>query len=569
MLMKLKIFLIDSTSPFFIKTGNETINWSKIPFSLLEKNGRLRKKYQKRIDKNFISYIQKVSKLGFNAISIDDLSHLIQYDFYTIGIKKKIAFYQSYLGRLFKICAKYNMDVYITTDIMFYNKFIWNKVKRNKQKISCLLNSGLEETFKRFPEIKGIIFRIGESDGVDIRSDFKSRLIIKKATHANHYLKELLPVFEKYDKYLIFRTWTTGAYKIGDLMWNKKTYDKVFADIISPNLIISMKYGEADFFHYLGINELIFYKNHKKIIEFQTRREYEGFGEYPSFVGWYYQKIYKKVKDNSNIMGISVWCQTGGWSTFRNLTFLKKTSIWNEINTYVTIKLFKDNLSVKKSVAQLFPDKDIKKVLKFLKLSEKVILNLLYDPEFAKNRLYFNKVRIPPILHIFWDNISVTNAIIALYNSFSKNKNLSIINGFEALNYIKKMKELNESLNFPYHYEFHYESFRIIALIRKLIYYKLDRAETLKLIKKIVFNYHVKYPLGYKFYINVRKVKNSYFLSRFIRFVIRRKKPYRIIDRLLFNPFTSQILLLSYKILRKNFPEFIGNQAMPFSTFLK
>ena len=58
--MNLNLFIIDSISPFFISSSIETTNWSKIPYHLLEKNGSLRKKYQKKIERNFVDYIRKV-----------------------------------------------------------------------------------------------------------------------------------------------------------------------------------------------------------------------------------------------------------------------------------------------------------------------------------------------------------------------------------------------------------------------------------------------------------------------------------------------------------------------------
>jgi hypothetical protein len=65
-----------------------------------------------------------------------------------------------------------------------------------------------------------------------------------------------LPVFEHFNKYLIFRTWTIGAYKIGDLIWNEKTYEQVLQGIQSKNFIVSMKYGDTDFFDQLRLDPL-------------------------------------------------------------------------------------------------------------------------------------------------------------------------------------------------------------------------------------------------------------------------------------------------------------------------
>lgn len=58
---------------------------------------------------------------------------------------------------------------------------------------------------------------------------------------ARSMLNRLLPLFEHYGKSLVFRTWTVDAHAIGDLIWNRQTFDRVFKGIDSPRLIISMK----------------------------------------------------------------------------------------------------------------------------------------------------------------------------------------------------------------------------------------------------------------------------------------------------------------------------------------
>jgi hypothetical protein len=147
----------------------------------------------------------------------------------------------------------------------------------------------------------------------------------------------LLPVFEARDTVLIVRTWTLGAYPIGDLMWNRRTYDAVFGDVASRYLIVSLKYGDTDFFRYLDVNPLFFHGPQQKIVEFQCRREYEGMGEYPSFVGWLHARYLTALRERScNLVGMFA-IQAGGWAPFRRLAFCGDGSIWNELNTYATV----------------------------------------------------------------------------------------------------------------------------------------------------------------------------------------------------------------------------------------
>ncbi|MBN2547317.1 MAG: glycosyl hydrolase family 67 [Spirochaetes bacterium] len=566
--MKRDFLIIDSLTPFIKESKEKFINWSKIPYYLLEKKGEVNDKIFKRIFKNYKVFIKKVKKMGYNSVSLDDLAHLTIFKFYPEKLKNKIKDYRKKINLFIKYAVQKEMKVFINSDIMFYNRYIKRFIMLKKNSINILFDYAVKKVLKKFNKISGIIVRIGESDGIDVNCDFKSRMLVKSPLLANKFIKEILPVFEENKKYLIFRTWTTGAYKIGDLMWNRKTFNKTFKNINSDYFIISMKYGNADFFRYLELNPLFNETKIKKIVELQTRREYEGFGEYPSFTGYDYYEYYKKLKDNSSFCGIYVWCQTGGWSSFKNFTFLKDSSFWNELNTFTVIKIFNEDRDPEDAACEYFKGKNKKLFKKFLRHSGYAVKNLLYDPFFSKNEYYFNKLRIPPLIHIFWQNCTLTNLTVMLYRILNGKGKLSLKKGYKSLLKLKEMKAISKKLNLPYNYKFHFDTFKIFYMIRKIIY----RGYTIKNINKLyekIKEYKKNHKTRYYFYINIKHRIGKMFYKIIFRLLIRKRKKYRIIDKMLFNPFFSKILLLFYFLMRKNFPEFTDTQAMPFSTFLK
>ncbi len=554
----------------------KSINWSKIPFERLEKNGEYNKKKHKDIQELFNDYIGKVSVMGYNAIALDDMAHMVSQPFYGDFLRKKIKKYAVEFKTLIRESIHSGLKVFINTDIMFFNEFIRTYMKINRIGLKRILKSYLELLFDEYPDVSGVIFRFGESDGVDVEGDFMSSPVIRTPEYANSFLKFLLPSFEKRKKLFIFRTWTTGGYSIGDIMWNEKTLAKLTSGINSPFFILSLKYGSADFFRYLRLNPLFFKDGQRKIIELQARREYEGFGEFPSYIGEDYSGYFDQLKDREDILGIYVWCQTGGWSAFRNFTFMKKSSIWNEINTFVTIKIFCEGLSSREAARLYFNfylngEKRKNSFLdfyEFLLLSDKVVKNLYYDPEFCKKEYYFNKIRISPLLHILWDQVTLTSLVVMAYRSCTANWKLSLEKGKLALLSIKRMGALNSRLRLPYDYKFHYRTFRLLYLCRKVIYDK-DMDKAMKKIKKLLKNYRSDYPEGYHFYINFRKSYYSPSFKFILGIFIRKKPRYRLLDRLLYNSLTTGLLLTLYRLMRGNFPLLAGKQGMPVTTFLK
>jgi len=83
-----------------------------------------------------------------------------------------------------------------------------------------------------------------------------------------------------------------------------------------------MEHSESDFFRHLPLNSNFFRTNIPKIVELQSKREYEGCGEFPSFIGFDHERYARELASAPNMLGISVWCQTGGWLPFRRLTYI-------------------------------------------------------------------------------------------------------------------------------------------------------------------------------------------------------------------------------------------------------
>ena len=197
-----------------------------------------------------------------------------------------------------------------------------------------------------------------------------------------------------------------------------------------------------------------------------------------------------------------------------------------------------------------------------------MIKNLYYDPPFAKKILYFNRVRIPPLLHIFWDYVTLTDSIIIFHNIYNKNGEISLKKGRSALKKLEQMKKLNKELKLPYNYQFHYFSLKLFYFVRKLLYLP-DKKKHLDKLLQYEKVYLEHFPYGYKLYTKISRHEIRPFFRFITWLLIRKRSNYRFIDKLLFNKMTAKLILLGYKKMRKNFPEFMDKQAMPIETFLK
>lgn len=188
---RMHLFIIDAASPFFAHQPDRTsrINWSKIPYDSLERDGKLPKKRYQRIRSDFYRYIDTVQSVGYNAISFDDVAHMVPLLLYTTQLRKKISKYRRRITKLLRYCVDKNIDIFINTDIVFSNREIRAYVGGSQFRLQKLLLIVMRQLFEQNREISGVILRFGEADGVDTSGDFSSDLFIRTPQQLNQLLR--------------------------------------------------------------------------------------------------------------------------------------------------------------------------------------------------------------------------------------------------------------------------------------------------------------------------------------------------------------------------------------------
>jgi len=570
----MNLFMIDGIGAFFREFHRRRINWSKIPFENIEKNGRLDSRKVDLMLEDFSVFAAKASGMGFNAVTLDDVAHLALRAEYPAALQSKIREYREMYGRCFEVAYQEGLKPFITTDVMYYFEGLPGFPGEHVSRVAPVLADACGQIFERFPGVAGIILRVGECDGNDVRGDFQSRLVLRTPGQARRLIQALLPVFREHDKLLIFRTWTVGAYWIGDLMWNRGTFDRAFGGIRDEHLVISIKYGESDFFRYLPLNKLFFRSGHRKMVELQARREYEGFGKYPSFIGWDYENYRRQLERAQNVIGVTVWCQTGGWCSFRDRTFIEDSSIWNEINTFVALKVFQEALTPEQAVARFaaryLPGADWGKLLILLRLSDEVVKDLLYIDEFARRKIFFRRLRIPPLLSVFWDYVIVNHSMRKILRCFVRDGDDAIHRGYTALSKIHSMQALAADLGLDTEaFDFQYDTYEILAAAREY-YFGVYRPQMARRLKTMKRKYKARYPQRYHVKLNFARfgVPGSR-LRLLMGLLLRYQRGYRLIDRILMIGAVSFVSPLLRMTQRRVMPDALRKQAMGIDAVMK
>jgi len=558
-----RLYLVDAIGPFFRGYDRVRINWSKLPwmrFATMDPD-ELGEAFS-AIEKDMRTFARSVAGIGYNGVTLDDVPHLTEHVFYEDDVRERIALYQEHFRRLFAIIREEGLHIYLTMDVLTFTPALEQRLGKREKRRNIFLRKLLDRFFRDFPEVAGVVLRIGESDGLDVREHFHSRLVLKSPQMVNRCLKAILPVFEKHRRRCIFRTWTVGAHAVGDLIWREATLEKTVKGIESPALVLSMKYGESDFFRYLSLNRNFFVTDIPTSVELQTRREYEGCGEFPSFIGKDYEQYAIELRDAPNVIGISVWCQTGGWTPFRRLAFLEPEGIWTEINTFVTIRIFKHGESEEEALLHLPGATNHAALIELLRLSEEVITELLYVPDFARQKFFFRRVRIPPLIGVYWYHIFVSHSLKRILHDLVEDGENSIRAGRAAMAKIHRMRGLALACNLPEEdIEYMEYTFGLIALAREYFFRPFDEEIKARL-KRAKKRYKKRYPRGSRFRYAVKLDFKPWQLNRryiilIFRYLVRDRPSYRVIDRII----GLRLLSVAYLVLKRSRPRMVPRFA--------
>ena len=571
------LFIIDGAAPFFAPViDGSRQNWSKAPLSRLQKNGTIPVGTAEQIYKALRAYCQKISAVGYNAITFDDLAHLTRYDFYPCLLSRMVHSYQKLFRQVFAIARGYGLNIYVTTDLMFHNEFIAGQVKEPGSDRRCLalFAEAVERLYDLYPEVSGIVVRIGEADGHDVDSLFKSHLQIRTPKQCNRWLKRVLPICEAHGKQLIFRTWGLGAYRIGDLIWNEKTENQAFSRIASPAFIVSRKFGSADFFRYLPLSERVLNSSHQQVIELQARREYEGFGVFPAFVGRQYEAYRDQLAECNTLRGISVWCQTGGWSHFDRLTFLDGSSPWNELNAVTALRLFRSDHSADHILRQFcrerFAGMDAEKLVDLVFRFDRLIDQLWYFAPFARKELWFRRLRVPPLLWIFWDTIIVNRALWVLFRTYLEEVGTIRSTDKELRDQVRELRSLVKELGIEGpDLTLGVDTFRMLYTLRRFYLGKGGRKREKK-IRLRLDKYRKKHPEGFQVEcdfspFHIRRITTGVLFG-----VLMRQRPgYRLFDLVFLVPLTGWMYPFFKRWQRHRIPDLAERQALGLELFFR
>ncbi len=404
------------------------------------------------------AYFRHLLAEGYTAVAVPGLLEYLTFSdvgdghaVYALGdehVERAAAMRESF-GAIWRHAHDLGLKVYFRTDMLTLSTPLRAYLERRFGSLATerddfwqVYAAGLDELYRTMPYVDGVVIRIGEAGRVyDLPGwDYYSELDVTTVPAVRSMLRTFVAQAERADREVVFRTWSVGVGAVGAMHTDPASYHAVLDGIDSDHLVVSTKYSLGDFYSHLPFNITLETGTQRRIIELQSRREFEGFGALPNDLGDLYQQAVRQfVAANPRIEGIWTWTQDGGPWRAGPMTLELKTGFWQlyELNTVLAVRLARDPDTDPAEITagwarRWFSDDPavVAAVSAAMADSRQAITEGLYVGPFAAQRVFALGLEPPPMMWIFeWDILTGDSGVLDLVYAVSRDRLADAIAG--------------------------------------------------------------------------------------------------------------------------------------------
>lgn len=394
-------------------------------------------------------YVDHIRAYGYNGIVVNGFLEYVNFDGVGDGFevypedspyRARHAAMVEQFGAMWKYAADMGMDVVFKTDMLALTGPLEEYLTRELGGIDAedprlweVYDAAVDEFLGAMPFVSGLMIRIGEAGTVYNLPgwDYYSALEVTSIKAVRTMLEHLSAATARHDRTLFFRTWSVGVGEAGDMHTNPETYDKVLGGIDADNLVVVTKYTMGDFCSWLPYNPTLEHGDQPRVVEFQSRREFEAFSSIPNHLTTHQQQALQQfTQANPNVQGIWVWTQDGGPWRAGPMSLYLKTGFWQlyDADVYATGRLGWDvdadvGEATRDWLARELSDDPatIDTLIQVLAESREVVRDGLYIAPYAREQVLALGLEPPPMMWIFeWDLVSGDSAALSAIHHVSR-----------------------------------------------------------------------------------------------------------------------------------------------------
>lgn len=416
---------------------------------------------------SFEEFARHAAAQGFTAIAVPGLIEFLTFDAAGVyaGMPERVAQAEAMRAAYRPMLAyaeSLGLETYLRTDMLTLTTPLERYLDAEfgldatDPALWEVYTGAMDELYDALPTLDGVVVRIGEAGDVyDVPGfDYFSRLAVRSVDEVRAMLTALSAQAERSDTDAIFRTWSVGVGAVGDMHTDADSYRAVLEGIDSPNLVVSTKYTLGDFYSHLPFNDTLEIGDQRRIVEFQSRREFEFFGAFPNDLGVLYRDALRRfLAANPRVEGVWVWTQDGGPWRAGPMSLELTSGFWqlSELNTELALGLARDpetdpaQLTADWAYRWLSDDSaTVAAIGEAMALSREAITAGLYIGPFADRKVFAIGLEPPPMMWLFeWDIVTGDSAVLDVIYAISRDDlDVAIADGQLALDAVTRMRDL-------------------------------------------------------------------------------------------------------------------------------
>ncbi|WP_293780580.1 hypothetical protein, partial [uncultured Aeromicrobium sp.] len=381
----------------------------------------------------FERFVRQAIAHGYNAVAVPGFLEYARFDDIAAAsdeeLRARATALRDAFGPWWQYASEQGLAVYLRTDMLALTDpleaFLTDRfggLQTADPTLWDIYGAAFEEVYAAMPQIAGTVIRIGEAGDIyDAAGAVRSELAVTTVRQVRAMLTGLLEAHERADRDLVFRTWSVGIGEVGALHTDPDTYHAVFDQIASEHLVVSTKYVAGDFYSFLPLNPTLKIPGARRIVEFQSRREYEGMGVLPNdLTALHAAALNEALEANPDIEGVWTWAQDGGpWRAGPMALYLVR-GWWPlyDLNTYGIGRLARDPATDPRAItgdwirSAVTMDRLTQRGLAdAMAHSRTAITTGLYIGSYAQRSVRALGLEPPPMMWIFeWDVLSADTA---------------------------------------------------------------------------------------------------------------------------------------------------------------
>jgi len=387
--------------------------------------------------RSVLDFAHHVLAQGYNAVTVPGFLEYVTFDAVPEvyaddpGYVARAQAVRDAFGPIWQELDDLGLDVYLRTDMLVLSTPLERHLTAEHgldptdPELWDVYEAALDEIYTELPQLSGVVLRIGEGGSIYNTPglDYYSEISVTTAPAVRAMLDAFTSQAERADKDVVFRTWSVGVGAVGDMHTNPESYDEVLAGVDSPRLVVSTKYSLGDFYSWLPLNDTLEQGSQRRIIEMQSRREFESFGAVPNDLGVLHQLALQRfVAANPHVEGVWTWTQDGGPWRAGPLSLLLTSGFWQlyDLNTDVAARLARDPDSDPAEATadwvrrwlSTHPD-TVAAVTQALAWSREAVTHGQYVEQFAEVRAFALGLEPPPQMLLFeWDILTGDSAVL-------------------------------------------------------------------------------------------------------------------------------------------------------------